>query len=81
MPALLRRPDVELVAVCNSSYASADQFCRENAPHATPMQNWAELLGLPDLDIVWIGTPPTNAEQTSVPPLVENSQVPRPSCS
>ena len=58
LPALLRRPDVELVAVCNSSYASADQFCRENAPHATPMQNWAELLGLPDLDIVWIGTPP-----------------------
>ncbi len=46
------------MAVCNSTYESADQFCRENAPHATPMQNWAELLGLPELDIVWIGTPP-----------------------
>ena len=22
------------------------------------MQNWAELLGMPDLDIIWIGTPP-----------------------
>jgi predicted dehydrogenase len=58
LPALERHPDVELVAVCNSSYASADQFCRENAPHATPMQNWAELLGMSDLDIIWIGTPP-----------------------
>jgi predicted dehydrogenase len=58
LPALLRHPEVEIVAICNSSYESADKFCRENAPHATPMQNWAELLGLPELDIVWIGTPP-----------------------
>jgi predicted dehydrogenase len=58
LPALLRHPDVEIVAICNSSYESADKFCRENAPHATPMQNWAELLGRADLDIVWIGTPP-----------------------
>jgi predicted dehydrogenase len=58
LPALQRNPDVEIVAICNSTYESADKFCRENAPHATPMQNWAELLGLPDLDIVWIGTPP-----------------------
>ncbi len=58
LPALQRHPDVEVVAVCNSTYESADKFCREHAPHATPMQNWAELLGLPDLDIVWIGTPP-----------------------
>ncbi len=57
-PALQRQPDIELVAVCNSSYESAEKFCRENAPHATPMQNWAELLGMADLDIVWIGTPP-----------------------
>jgi predicted dehydrogenase len=58
LPALQRHPEVEIVAVCNSRYESADKFCRENAPHATPMQNWAELLGLVDLDIVWIGTPP-----------------------
>ena len=31
---------------------------RENVPEATPMQNWAELLALPEIDIVWIGTPP-----------------------
>ncbi len=58
LPALQRHPDVEVVAVCNSTYESADKFCKENAPHATPMQNWAELLGMPDLDIIWIGTPP-----------------------
>lgn len=58
LPALQRNPEVELVAVCNSTYESAEKFCREYAPHATPMTNWAELLGLPELDIVWIGTPP-----------------------
>ena len=58
MPALQRSPDVEIIAVCNATYESAEKFCRENAPHATPMQNWAELLGMPELDIIWIGTPP-----------------------
>ena len=46
------------MAVSNSTYESAEKFCQENAPQATPMQNWADLLALPDLDIVWIGTPP-----------------------
>src|SRR5436190_11438155 len=58
LPPLQRRPEVEIVAVSNSTYESSEKFCRENAPHATPMQNWADLLALPDLDIVWIGTPP-----------------------
>ena len=58
LPALQRNPDVEVVAICNSTYESAEKFCQENAPHATPMQNWAELLGMADLDIIWIGTPP-----------------------
>jgi predicted dehydrogenase len=58
LPALQRNPDVEVVAICNSNYESAEKFCQENAPHATPMQNWAELLGMADLDIIWIGTQP-----------------------
>jgi predicted dehydrogenase len=58
LPALQRHSDVEVVAICNSTYESADKFCRENAPHATPMQNWAELLGMAELDVIWIGTPP-----------------------
>jgi predicted dehydrogenase len=46
------------VAVSNASYESAEKFCQEDAPQATPMRNWADLLAIPDLDIIWIGTPP-----------------------
>src|SRR5947207_5657582 len=58
LPGLKKHSEVEIVAVSNSTYESAEKFCQENAPHATPMANWADLLALPDLDIVWIGTPP-----------------------
>src|SRR5215470_2930297 len=58
LPALKKHPDVEIVAVSNSTYESSEKFCSENLPHATPIRNWPELLALPDLDIVWIGTPP-----------------------
>lgn len=58
LPGLKQHHEVEIVAVCNSSYESSEAFCREHAPHATPMQNWADLLALEDIDIVWIGTPP-----------------------
>ncbi|MGZ5025469.1 MAG: Gfo/Idh/MocA family protein [Chthoniobacterales bacterium] len=58
LPGLRKHSDVEIVAVSNSSYESAQKFCEENAPEAVPMQNWADLLAIPDIDIVWIGTPP-----------------------
>jgi predicted dehydrogenase len=58
LPALKRHPEVEIVAVSNSTYESSEKFCRENVPHATPMRNWPEVLALPELDIIWIGTPP-----------------------
>ncbi len=58
LPALLAMPDVEIVAVSNSSYESSVRFCDEHLPHATPMKNWADLVALPDLDIIWIGTQP-----------------------
>jgi predicted dehydrogenase len=40
------------------TYDSSEKFCKENAPQATPMRNWADLLAVPDLDVIWIGTPP-----------------------
>jgi predicted dehydrogenase len=46
------------VAVSNSTYASSERFCRDHLPRATPLKNWAELVALPELDIVWIGTTP-----------------------
>jgi predicted dehydrogenase len=58
LPALKKNPDVEIVAVSNSTYESSEKFCAENVPQATPMRNWADLLAVPDLDIIWIGTPP-----------------------
>ncbi|MBV8899156.1 MAG: Gfo/Idh/MocA family oxidoreductase [Verrucomicrobia bacterium] len=58
LPALKQIPDVSIVAVCNSTYESAEAFCREFAPEAVPYGNWAELLADSDADIVWIGTPP-----------------------
>lgn len=58
LPGLARIPGVEIIAVSNSSYESAQRFCAEHAPHATPMQHWADLISLGDLDVVWIGTPP-----------------------
>src|SRR5256886_756603 len=58
LPGLQKHSESEIVAVSNSTYESAEKFCQENAPHAPPMANWADLLSLPDLDIVWIGTPP-----------------------
>src|SRR5438067_5442308 len=58
LPALKKNPDAEIVAVSNSTYESSEQFCKEHCPGATPMANWADLLAVPDLDIIWIGTPP-----------------------
>src|SRR5947208_1866745 len=58
LPALKKNPEVEIVAVSNSTYESAEKFCQENLPQATPILNWADLLAIPDLDVIWIGTPP-----------------------
>src|ERR1700756_4564598 len=58
LSALKRNPDVEVLAVSNSTYESSEKFCQEELPHATPMRNWADLLAVPDIDIIWIGTPP-----------------------
>ena len=58
LPALKKEADVEIVAVSNSSYESSEKFCAEFLPQATPMRNWADLVALPDIDIIWIGTPP-----------------------
>ncbi|MEY2485702.1 MAG: hypothetical protein QOG67_1917 [Verrucomicrobiota bacterium] len=58
LPALKKHPDAEIVAVSNSTYESSEKFCQEHCSQATPMRNWADLLAIPDLDIIWIGTPP-----------------------
>ena len=69
LPALLAMKDVEIVAVSNSTYASSERFCREHLPHATPLKNWAELVSLRELDVVWIGTPPYMHSSVSISAL------------
>src|SRR5207237_7955768 len=58
VPAHKKNPDAEIVAASHSAYKRSEQFCKEHCPTATPMANWADLLAVPDLDIIWIGTPP-----------------------
>src|SRR5499433_2121513 len=58
LPALKKNPDVEIVAVSNSTYESSERFCSENSLTALPIRDWAELVATPDIDIVWIGTTP-----------------------
>jgi predicted dehydrogenase len=58
LPALKAMPDVEIVAVCNSTLDSSRRFCREHVPDAEPMEHWTELVCREDVDAVWIGTTP-----------------------
>ncbi len=58
LPALKAMPEVEIVAVCNSTLESSRQFCAEFAPQAEPMEHWPELVSRDDIDAVWIGTAP-----------------------
>src|SRR5438046_6809546 len=58
LPALKKHPEVEIVAISNSTYESSEKFCQEYCPSDTSMRNWPELLALPDIDIIWIGKPP-----------------------
>jgi predicted dehydrogenase len=75
LPALKKHPEVEIVAVCNSTYESAENFCREHCPSTTPMRNWAELVALPDIDIIWIGTPPVMHSAVTVSALEAGKHV------
>lgn len=57
LPGLLALPHVQVVAVCNSRIETARSIAKEfHIPEV--MDDWAEMLDRPDLDIIWIGTPP-----------------------
>lgn len=75
LPALEKHPEVEIVAVSNSIYESSEKFCQEYCPSATPMGNWPEMLALPDIDIIWIGTPPVMHSAVTVSALEAGKHV------
>jgi predicted dehydrogenase len=57
LPGLMAMPNVQVVAVCNSRLESAQRIAKEfHIPEA--LDDWAEILDRPDIDIIWIGTPP-----------------------
>src|SRR5271163_2041650 len=57
LPGLLALPNVQIVAVCNARIETARRVAKEfHIPEV--MNDWAEMLDRPDLDIIWIGTPP-----------------------
>ncbi|MFQ3578222.1 MAG: Gfo/Idh/MocA family oxidoreductase [Verrucomicrobiia bacterium] len=58
LPNLRLLPDVEVVAIANSTFESSERFCREHLPGAKPLASWQELVAMPELDIIWIGTTP-----------------------
>jgi predicted dehydrogenase len=57
LPGLQKLKNVEIVAVCNSRVETAQQVAKEYNI-AEVIDDWAEMLDRPDLDIIWIGTPP-----------------------
>jgi len=75
LPALKKHPEVEIVAVSNLAYESAENFCSENLPQATPIKNWPDLVALPDIDIVWIGTPPNMHSAVTISALEAGKHV------
>ncbi len=57
LPGLMALPNVQVVAVCNARTETAQSIAKEfHIPEV--MNDWAEMLDRPDLDIIWIGTPP-----------------------
>lgn len=58
LPGLSKIPGVKITAVSNSKMRSTERFCRECAPDARRVEHWVDLVADPEIDIVWIGTPP-----------------------
>jgi predicted dehydrogenase len=57
LPGLQALPQAEVVVVCNSRPETAREVARDfHIPEV--MTDWAEMIDRPDLDIIWIGTPP-----------------------
>lgn len=57
LPNLKQIPQLELVAVCNQRKATAEVIAKDFGI-AEVMDDWKALIARPDLDAIWIGTPP-----------------------
>lgn len=75
LPGLRNIPGVEITAVCNSTFESSRKFCETHLPQATPVKNWADIVGNPEIDIVWIGTQPYMHAPISLSAIEANKHV------
>lgn len=57
LPNLLRRADVSIAALCNSR-AESSRMVADKFRIPEVVRNWADMMARPDIDAVWIGTPP-----------------------
>jgi predicted dehydrogenase len=74
LPGLQALPQAEVVVVCNSRPETAREVAHEfNIPEV--MTDWAEMLDRPDLDIIWIGTPPVLHAPISISALEAGKHV------
>ena len=59
----------KITAVCNSTLESAKTFCRDCAPEAEAVPGYPDLISHPEVDIVWIGTPPYRHSELAITSL------------
>lgn len=58
LPNLRKLPGIRIQAVANATLGSAEAFCREFAPEATPLARWEDVVDNDEVDVVWIGATP-----------------------
>lgn len=74
MPGLAQLENVEVIAVCNRHSMTARQFAEEHGI-AKVCYDWHEIVGMPEVDIVWIGTTPYMHREITVAALGANKHV------
>jgi predicted dehydrogenase len=58
LPNLRTLPGIKIQAVANATLESAQAFCLDHAPEATPLARWEDVVDNDEVDIVWIGATP-----------------------
>jgi predicted dehydrogenase len=64
--ALQAMPYVKIIAVANTSLASAQRFVNEYCPAARAVADWHDVASAHDVDVVWIGATPWLHKDASI---------------
>lgn len=75
LPELRGIDGVQVVAIANSTLASAAKFLSDEGLDARASGNWEEVVNYPDVDIVWIGAHPNLHEPVTVASLQAGKHV------